>query len=64
LPIEYFGRLDAIWQADAVVLLSGGVDVWLGEAIQLNKPGAASRLLIAGKGIIVEGCGLRASVLL
>lgn len=54
---------DSIQKADAVVLLSGGDDARLGEAVQVYQSGLAELLLITETGNIPDGGGPRASTL-
>lgn len=55
---------DRVRPADAIVLLSGGDEGRLEEAVRLYESGAANRLLITETGAIPEGGGPRASTLL
>lgn len=55
---------DPIQSADAVVVLSGGDDARLQEAVWIYQSGLASHLLITETGTIPEGGGPRASALL
>ncbi|TLN15662.1 YdcF family protein, partial [bacterium] len=55
---------DPIQRANAVVLLSGGDDERLGEAVRIYEAGLAGHLLITETGTIPEGGGPRASTLL
>lgn len=55
---------DPIQRSDAVVLLSGGDDERLGEAVRIYEAGLAGHLLITETGTIPEGGGPRASTLL
>lgn len=55
---------DRLRQSDAVVLLSGGDDARLGEAVRIYQAGLAQHLLITETGTIPKGGGPRASTLL
>lgn len=55
---------DPIQRADTVVLLSGGDNERLGEAVRIYSAGLAGHLLITETGTIPEGGGPRASMLL
>lgn len=55
---------DAIQPVDAVVLLSGGDDARLAEAVRIYQSGLANHLLITETGTVPEGGGPRASALL
>lgn len=55
---------DPIQRADAVVLLSGGDNQRLGEAVRIYESGLAGHLLITETGTIPEGGGPRTSTLL
>ncbi len=55
---------DPLRRADAVVLLSGGDEARLGEAVCIYQDGLAAHLLITETGTIPEGGGPRASTLL
>lgn len=55
---------DPVEQADAVVLLSGGDDARLDEAVRIYREDLVKHLLITETGTIPEGGGPRASALL
>lgn len=55
---------DRVRPVDVIVLLSGGDEGRLGEAVRMYKSGTANRLLITETGAIPEGGGPRASALL
>ncbi len=55
---------DRTQPVDVIVLLSGGHETRLEEAVRLYKSGTANRLLITETGAIPEGGGPRASTLL
>lgn len=55
---------DAVERGDAIVLLSGGGDERLDEAVKVFQSGLADHLLITETGTIPEGGGPRASDLL
>lgn len=55
---------DRVRPVDVIVLLSGGDEARLEEAVRLYKSGTSNRLLITETGAIPEGGGPRASALL
>lgn len=55
---------DRVRPVDVIVLLSGGDEARLEEAVQLYKSGTSNRLLITETGAIPDGGGPRASALL
>ncbi len=55
---------DRLQRADAVILLSGGDEARLGEAVRIFQSGLASQFVITETGTIPDGGGPRASSLL